>query len=198
MNVVKLTTDYQEAAMRVFAREQLKFVRVDTLFAGDPFLDATMHATVRQSIKDLAEYHERNMARAVDLALAGAEDAIEALKDLIAERNAAGLPLAGALGTFATILNDRPPHYRRPAVRPPANFVENFVIICLVIALMREFPRLKLRRSSSKRPSAFSVVSAVLVEAGVGRGSEEAIRKIWERYGPPVTPGFEKVWPQKS
>ena len=198
-NVVTLTSNYHEAAMMQFAREQLKLVRTHSPFGGDPFIDATMHTMVRQTIKGLAEHHERNMARIVDLALAGAEDAAEALKDLIAEHNAAGLPLAGALGTFDTIINDRPPQYRRPAVRPgPESFLENFVIVCLIITLMREFPRLKLRRSpSSTRPSAFSIMAATLTEAGLGRGGEEAIRKIWERYGPPVCPGFNWNPPKK-
>jgi hypothetical protein len=199
MSVVMLTTDCQEAAMMKFASEQLKLVRTYSPFGGDPFTGATMHAMVRRTLKGLAEVHERNMARIVDLALAGAEDAAEALKDLIAERNKAGLPLAGALGTFDTILNDRPPNYRRPAVRPGReNFLENFVIVCLIITLMREFPRLKLRRSpTSKRLSAYSIMASTLIDAGLGRGGEEAIRKIWERYGPPVCPGFHWNPPQK-
>jgi hypothetical protein len=199
MSVVMLTTDYQEAAMMKFASEQLKLVRTYSPFGGDPFTGATMHAMVRRTLKGLAEVHERNMARIVDLALAGAEDAAEALKDLIAERNKAGLPLAGALGTFDTILNDRPPNYRRPAVRPGReSFLENFVIVCLIITLMREFPRLKLRRSpTSKRLSAYSIMASTLIDAGLGRGGEEAIRKIWERYGPPVCPGFHWNPPQK-
>jgi hypothetical protein len=197
-NVLQLT-DFREAEMVQFARNQVALARTSNLFNGDPFADGTMHAMVRRTLKGLAELHERNAARIVDLALAGAEDAAEALKDLIAERNAAGLPLAGAIGTFDTILNDRPPNYRRPAVRPgPESFLENFVIVCLLITLMREFPRLKLRRSpSSKRPSACSIIATVLIEAGIGRGTEEAIRKIWERYGPPVTPGFHWNPPEK-
>jgi hypothetical protein len=176
-NVLQLT-DFREAEMLQFALDQIALARAANPFGGDPFADRSMHALVRRTLKNLAEHHERNMARIVDLALAGAEDAIEALKDLIAERNAAGLPLAGALGTFDTILNDRPPQHRRPEGRPPESFLENFVIVCLLITLMRQFPRLKLRRSpSSKRPSVYSVLSAALIEAGVGRGGEEAIRK---------------------
>ena len=188
----------REVEMMQFARAQVTLARNSNLFGGNPFVDQTMHAMVRQTIKGLAELHERNAARFVDLALAGAEDAAEALKDLIAERNAAGLPLTGALGTFDTILNDRPPNYRRPEGRPPVNFLENFVIVCLIITLMRQFPRLRLRRSTAKRPSAFSVVSAALIDAGIGRGTEEAIRKIWRDYGPPVSHGFHAVWNPKK
>jgi hypothetical protein len=192
-NVLQLT-DFREAEMLQFARNQVALARTSNLFDGNPFVDQTMHRMVRETIKGLAQLHERNAARFVDLALAGAEDAAEALKELIAERNAAGLPLIGAIGTFDTILNDRPPNYRRPHSRPRANFLENFVIVCLIITLMRQYPRLRLRRSTAKRPSAFSVVSAALIDAGVGRGGEEAIRKIWEQYGPPVSHGFHRVW----
>ena len=195
-NVLQLG-DVHQVEMMQFARAQVTLVQNCNLFGGNPFTDQTMHRMVRRTLKGLAEEHERNAARLVDLALAGAEDATEALKDLIAERNAAGLPLTGALGTFDTILNDRPPTYRRPHSRPPANFLENFVIVCLVITLMRQYPRLRLRRSTPKRPSAFSVISAALIDAELGRGSEEAIRKIWRDYGPPVSHGFN-VWNPKS
>jgi hypothetical protein len=72
MSVVMLTTDFQEAAMMKFASEQLKLVRTYSPFGGDPFTGATMHAMVRRTLKGLAEVHERNMARIVDLALSGA------------------------------------------------------------------------------------------------------------------------------
>jgi hypothetical protein len=62
----------------------------------------------------------------------------------------------------------------------------------LILDLRLQFPELGLRRSSSRRPSACSIVGAVLIEAGIGRGGEEAIRKIWERYGPPVVPYWVK------
>jgi hypothetical protein len=48
----------------------------------------------------LAEDHERNMARVVELALAGAEDAHEALLDLKVERHARGERLGPGLETY--------------------------------------------------------------------------------------------------
>src|SRR5262249_16331577 len=146
---------------------------------GDPFNTDTMHKMVREMCKHLACAHERNCARLVDLALAGFEDASEALKDLIAERNSVGLPLVGALGTFATIIADRPPSYRPPHGRPRENFFGNFVIVCLLICLMRKFPELRLRRNPAtgarakrRRPSACSILATVLNEARVRAGSE--------------------------
>jgi hypothetical protein len=189
-NVLQLA-DFREAEMMQWGRDWLATARTcGILELDDPFNSDSMHALVRRMFANLADLHERNAARIVDLALAGAEDAGEGLKDLIAERNALGLPLGPALGTYATILADRPPNYRRPPVRPRENFFANHVIVVLLIALMRQFPDLRLRRSSSKRPSACSIVSELLIEAGIGRGSEEAIRQIWKHYGPPVTPGY--------
>jgi len=66
-----------------------------------------MHATLRQMLKEVADQHERNAAHMLDLALAGAEDAHEALVDLIAERNVRGEALGPALSTYARILADR-------------------------------------------------------------------------------------------
>ena len=86
---------------------------------------------------------------------------------------------------------------RRPRSRPRVNFLAAFVIVLLIMQLLRRFPDLRLRRHHEsgrrrrqQRPSAFSIGAAVLAEAGVGQGGEEAIRKIWEKYGPPVVPGY--------
>ena len=188
-NVLALI-DFREAEMMVFAREWLAASRATGFFDGDPFDNATMHAEVRRVLKMLAGVHERNCARIVDLALAGAEDAIEALRDLIAEHTARGEPLIGALGTFNTIMNDRPLRTRNPHAAPPTNFLAAFVIVVLLIQLRRRFPLLKFRRSSKRHHLACSITSLVLAEAGVWNGTEEAVRKLWEKYGPPVVPGY--------
>jgi hypothetical protein len=189
-DVVKLLpADFREAAMMQHARDALAAAR--GAFDGDPFSIDAMHAEVRRMLTGLAAHHERNAARAVELALAGAEDAHHALLDLNAERGARGEPPGPALQTYMQIVGERgPPRFRRPACRPPENFLAAFTICCLIIDLRQQFPDLPLRRSTPRRPSAFSVIAAVLTEAGIGRGGEEAIRKIWERYGPPVNPYF--------
>jgi hypothetical protein len=157
---------------------------------GDPFISDTMHKAVRETFKMLAQWHPRNAARIIDLALAGAEDADQALRELIAEHQASGLPLDSALGTYSNIINERIIAHRMPMGRPRENFLANFVIIVLLIELQRRYS-LPLRQSStSRRPSASSIVSEVLTEQGASRGSEEAIKKIWRTYGPPVVPGW--------
>jgi hypothetical protein len=188
-----LPATYLEAAAMAHARSALATVRAaNPLEIGDPFDTEAMHLLVRRTLKELADWHPRNAARVLELAIHGMEQADLALKDLIAERNERGEPLSPALVTYTNILGNHPPSYRRPRSRPPSNFLANFIVCVLILDLRLQFPELGLRRSSSRRPSACSIVAAVLIEAGIGRGGEEAIRKIWERYGPPVVPYWVK------
>jgi hypothetical protein len=186
---MSLPASYLAAAAVTFARDWLATVR-QVFVPGDPFNTETAHLLVRRTCAALADLHERNAARIVQLALAGAEDADQGLRDLIAERNALNVPLGPALGTYVNIIVDSPPEPRRPRGRQRDDFLANFIICLLIIALRQRFPVLRLRRSSSRHPSLCSIVSAALIEAGLGRGGEEAIRKIWERFGPPVVPGY--------
>jgi hypothetical protein len=187
-NVVKLPA-FREAAMLQHARDALGVAR-GVFVDGDPFNTDTMHTQVRHMLRALADLHERNAARVVELALAGVEDAHDALLDLIAERHARKEPLGPGLETYLHIIGERGPRFRRPHSRPRENFLAAFTIVCLLIDIMQVFPELPLRRSTTRRPCACSIVAAVLAESGVARGGEDAIYKIWKRYGPPVNPGY--------
>ena len=188
-NLPATRIEEQEEAIMQHAREALKAARA-AFVDGDPFERATMHATTRTILKGLSDFDERNAARTLRLALGGSEDAHEALADLIAERGVRSAPLGPALSTYVNILADSgPSRFRQPAVRPPANFMANLVIICMLIDLEQQFLDLRLRRNPlSKRPSRCSVVAATLKEAGLKRGGEEAIHKIWQKFGPPAAP----------
>jgi hypothetical protein len=167
----------EDAAALQHARDALQAAR-GAFVDGDPFAKATMHSHVHRALKAMAEAHERNAAFAVRLALAGAEDAHEALTDLIAERNERGEALGSALTTYVNMLADHGrPRLRRPAVKPMANYLANFVIICMALDLKQQCPWLHLRRR--------------LNEARLASGTEAAISKIWYEYGPPVAPS---VW----
>jgi hypothetical protein len=196
-NVIPLLpADYRETVMLQHARDTLAAAR-DVFIDGDPFNIDAMHAQVRHMLKMLADDHERNMARVVELALAGAEDAHEALLDLKAERHARGEPLGPGLETYDHIISERGPwRFRRPPVRPRENFLVAFVIVCLLIDLMQQFPELPLRHSSQRRPCACNIISMILIQTGLGRGDEDAIYKIWKRYGPPVNSGYR--WNRKT
>jgi hypothetical protein len=178
-----------EAAMMKHASAKLESAR-SAFEGGDPFIDATMRAAIRTMLKAIAESNELSAAYVVGMAVEGFADAHAALAEMIAERNERGEALrSSALITYVNMLATRgTPHARPPEGRPSENFLAAFVIVCLLIDLQLEFPGLKLRRSGSRRPSACSIVSAVLIEARISRGGEEAIRKIWEQYGPPAIP----------
>jgi hypothetical protein len=185
---------YEEAALQQHAREALKRAR-GACEDGDPFDTAVARVTTRRMLKDIADADERNAAHIVRSAIEGVEDAHEALADLISERGERGEPLGMALTTYSNMLSHGAPPVRGPEGHPGTNFLANFVIVCLLIDLRQQFPGLQLRRgrdsgvrANRRRPSACSVVSAVLIEAGLNRGSEESIRKIWEHYGPPAIP----------
>jgi hypothetical protein len=186
---VALPATFEEGRALAFAREWLTVARaVNFLNVGDPFNDDAMHALVRRSLKNLAAWHPRNAARVVQFALAGIEEADQALKDLISETNARREPLPHALATYADILgNQGSPKYRRPEGRQRGNFLANFVIVCLMLELQRHFG-LPIKRRTSRRPSCCSVGSQALIEIGLNRGSEDAMWKIWRDYGPPVVP----------
>ena len=119
---------------------------------GDPFTSDTMHRAVRETFKMLAQWHPRNEARIIDLALAGAEDADQALRELITEHQALGL--APGLATYANIIAERPMAHRMPPGRPRENFLANFVIIVLLIELQRRYGLPLRQGSTSRRPSA--------------------------------------------
>jgi len=159
-------------------------------------LPGRAHAVVQQMLKAVADGGERNAAFVVKMAAAEMEDAHEALAELISERNVRGEPLGPALATYVNMISHNgPAPVRLPEGRRRDSFVGDFVIVRLLIDLKAQFIGLKLRRSGSKRPSACSIVSAALIEMGLSRGSEEAIRKIWERYGPPTIPSYRRPPP---
>ena len=185
-----LPPTFHEAGMRRFARDWLAFARASMPGLGDPFDHEAMHRLVRASLKELADWHERNAARIVDLALAGFEDAHDGLMDLIAERSASSVPLGGALSTYVNILGSRPPRHRMPRHRPRQSFLRELRRRGFRHRIKAAIPRAAAAAQHHRRASVFSLISETLIEAGLGRGSEEAIRKIWRDYGPPVVPGY--------
>jgi hypothetical protein len=185
--------DAEESEMMQYAREWLRAARGG---GSDPFDGDVAHAVVQQMLKAVADGGERNAAFVVKMAAAEMEEAHEALAELISERNVRGEPLGPALATYVNMISHNgPAPVRLPEGRRRDSFVGDFVIVRLLIDLKAQFIGLKLRRSGSKRPSACSIVSAALIEMGLSRGSEEAIRKIWERYGPPTIPSYRRPPP---
>src|SRR5262245_11802460 len=122
-----------EALAMTHARASLAAVRqcnVLELDNPDPFADAALQAVLQRMLKTLADWHPRNAARVVELALRGGlESADKALRELIAERNERGEPLGSALTTYTNILSDHGGviTYRRPHSRPRESPLAAFV-----------------------------------------------------------------------
>jgi hypothetical protein len=167
---VLLPASFEEAEPMQRAREMLRVAR-GAFEGGDPFDADVARAAVRQMLKEIADSHERNAAHIVRLANVGSQDADEALRDLISERGSRPEPLGMALTTYVNMLSHGPPPLREPEGHPGTNFLANFVIVMMLLGLMFQFPLLRLRRRGTRRPSACSIVSAVLIEAGKNRGS---------------------------
>jgi hypothetical protein len=184
------TTDEIDALKR--ARDFLSEARrANFLELGDPFSNDAQQALVRRMLRNLADFHPRNAARVLSFAMAGVQQADEALKDLIAERQARGEPLWPALATYGDILaNEGSRPYRRPEGRQMFSPLANFVVVCLIIDLKKHFGHLPLHHSTKRHRSICALTGQALTEVGLNRGSEEAIWKIWRDYGPPVVPGY--------
>jgi hypothetical protein len=202
-----VAVDPEQAVMVQYAREGLEALRKGFM-DGDPFDSTTFHDHVRRMFRRRAAIDERNCAWVLQVAMAGNKDAHDALSDLVSVI-APKAPLGSALTTFVNMNNNNgPPHFWEPAVRPMRNHWANMSIICLVAALMATYPgRLHLQRSEATvRLSAFAIVALVLREAGILRGAsirrdEDAVRKVWHKYGPPAASRPDQwgpVWPPQK
>jgi hypothetical protein len=167
---VLLPASFEEAAPMQCAREMLRAAR-GAFEDGDPFAASVASTAVRQMLKAIADSNERNAAHIVRLAAVGSEDARQALADLVSERNERREALGSALTTYVNMLSHGPPPHREPRGAPVSNFLANFVIVMMLLGLKHQFPLLRLRRSQegrpgrARRPSACSIVAAVLKEA---------------------------------
>ncbi len=175
---------YEDAALQ-YAREAFKRAH-----DADVFEESVMRATLRAMLKEIVDAHEMNATYVVQLALAGSADAHGALAEVIAERTARSDPLGPALAFYMNTRNGPAvTPSRLPRGRPNENFLVNYVIVRIVLDLMRQFPGLPLRRRlGGRQQSICSIAAKAAAEIGAHRGGEEAVRKIWEQYGPPAIP----------
>jgi hypothetical protein len=187
-----VTFDPQAATMREHAREALKAAR-GAYVEGDPFGPEALHAAVKAVFKGLAQGHERDAYRTLRAATVGLKGAHDALVELDDERSNRPPPVAALYRDFLS--EHGAPRFRQPAAKPPANPLANFVIIALLIDLADHFPDAPMQLSTRLRASRCSIIAEVLTEAGLGRGGESSIFKIWRTYGPPSNP---KVWAREK
>jgi hypothetical protein len=159
----------------------------DWLFTAglSPLHPQAGHRMVRGMLKRYALYHPLNMTEVCAWARAGSDDADLALVELIAEFTERGeqLPLGLAAYNLELIHPRRPSRFRG---RKKVTHVMQDMIIVTMIILVIERSGLKATRRQSTKPSACAIVARALEEAGVHRGGEKAIEKIWQRIAPAV------------
>jgi hypothetical protein len=134
-----------------------------------------------------------SMLAILDLAYAGWRDARDALDDLIFECHNRGEPVPGCLVEYDTRVRKRqlppiPPRLR--GVRKSTNVLQDMFIVALIMELIVVCKLRPNRHQLYKsRPSACSVAAQAMTEAGLHRGDEKAVQKVWERYQASVLPG---------
>jgi len=144
---------------------------------------------LRQAVKVFAGLHPFNL----DAIAAVADESYDvhvAMRELIAEYIHRHEELPPTLKAYnIRILN---PHFRPPekgsGQAKAANVLEDLVLMTLLMSLIERFHYLP-TRGSQRRHCACSIVSLAATRAGLHRGDERSIKKIWDRYAPSVLPG---------
>lgn len=186
-----LPATYEEAAALVRAKECLRLIGEGDFF--DPgygaFNPEAGRVLLRRIMRSFADLDGAATLALINFAKAGWDDADLAIRQLITERLDRGEPLGSFLSAYnAEILNGytvRAPRGSKPAT----NIVADMAIVCVMLELINRFG-LKPTRISRRRPSAASVTAQALAETGLHRGGEDAVTKVWQRYGPQVLPGM--------
>lgn len=112
----------------------------------------------------------------------GLDEADQVLGELATEYLNRGEPLPGILaGHVAEQFHPR--LRRRPGPGRAKSFPQDVCICQLVLWLTQMFPLRPTRSGrSAVKPSACSIVATALAEAGIHRGGESAVQKIWLNY----------------
>jgi hypothetical protein len=183
---VPITPTEEEAALE-YARDFVRACRQEDSGFGFPVLHpAFSHVLVRRLLKQHALADPFGMAKVVRDAMNGDEEADLALRELISEFHARHEPLPDGLVTYNDWLIhpgglQRPP--RHPWKKLP-NLMSNIVIVGLVDELCRRFPLEPTRTQTGRKlnPSGCSIASKALHEAGLHRGGEAAVQRVWFEY----------------
>jgi len=176
------------------AREWVaKGMEPSEFFTVAPLHRAGGHALVRQMLKRFALSHPLNMALVCTYARAGLGDADLALRELIAEfaERRELMPLVLSAYNLELIAPGRVPPTVPRGKKKADHLLQDIIIIVFVIMVKEEFGFQPTRqRHYSAQPSACSIVAEALAKAGIHRGGERAIEKVWQRYSPIILDGF--------
>ena len=185
---------FSDAAAIQFARQAIARLRSGSFFDEglEAFHPDAGRVFLRRIMGDAANLNGGTLLQLIDFARAGWDDADTVLREVIVEYHHRGEMLPPFLATYASgIISGR---VRGPdGPKPATHFVADLVIVMIMADLIGRFS-LKPTRYSRRRPSAASITAQALAEAGLSRGSEAAIEKVWKRWGRRVLDN----WPQIS
>jgi hypothetical protein len=178
-----LPISYHEAQALAFAKQQIAIMRDGAFFdvGFGAFHPDAGRVLLRRIMGDVASLNGGALLQLIDFARAGWDDAHLTLTQMITEYLHRGETLPPFLATYnAEVLNRRVSGPVGP--KPATQFVADLVICMLMAELITRFG-LKPTRYSKRRPSAASITAQALAEAGLHRGAESAIEKVWKRWG---------------
>jgi hypothetical protein len=201
--MMTLPATLQEAQALSFAREWFANLNTDDpLGLGVPLLHHDAGHLWLRRIMMLANSDDAAGAQMqlelVCRARAGYDDAHLALVAMITERTNRHEPLPALLAGYnIELINGRT--VRRPPGRQLAdNLLQDIAVVGCMMGLMRLFGLKPTRYKYSRlRPSAASVTARAMTEAGLHRGTEGAVEKIWQRLKGHALPGYiglEAYW----
>jgi hypothetical protein len=154
---------------------------------------------LRGMIKQWALFHPLNMAQACAWARAGWDDADRAMREMIAEfaERQEQMPVALRAYSIELILPNRPMPATPRGRKKASQVLQDIAIVWMIIELVEQFG-LKPTRRQTRQPSACAVVAEALAEAGIHRGGERAVEKVWQRNSPGILVGFRWNSPSGS
>jgi hypothetical protein len=177
-----------EAEAREFARDLVRNSCEPAQDSGFSAFDpSASHWWVRRLIKADIERNPREAAQIVEYAVHGSTVANHALQELIDEKINRNEPLGAVLGAYAIRAMHPDIHHHHGGKSKVDYLMMDALIVTMIWLLVDRFPSLKATRSQSgwkRQPSACSILTEAMTEAGWHRGGEGAIQAIWRRLAP--------------
>jgi hypothetical protein len=149
---------------------------------------------INQLVRLILNGEARHALIVIDWARAGWEPADLAIRNVLAEYAHRGvLPPPFLTEYLVRSLIESPSSSLSRGRNKMSNLLFDIALVTLVMTLCERFGLNPTRNPSARRrPSACSIVAQAASEAGLHRGGESAMNRIWKRYAPALTPGWQR------
>jgi hypothetical protein len=198
--VTDLPATLVEAEALTYAREWIARMRPGELFPGlgtgalDP---EAAHLTTKRLFRTVTEAGVLGLSWVSDMAIIHGERAAhEVLVDLKREHLERNEPLGSVLGNYF-IREERAPFHPGPG---RTMFIQDIGFCLLMIELAEKFgldpTKHRLVGKKVRLPRGCDIASRAAAEAGLHRGTPDAFRKMWKKFGPGILNGFRVRTPE--